>query len=139
MTIAVISAGVGALHHGDSGAGALEVASDANSDHHTHDVPGSLHHHGMAHTHGLNDPTGLYEAGMTRNVHLYVDDGAGGFTDVSTALGGPWDGSGSQFDVRNLDITQYIVGGGFREIQLSSTAIGAIKASVYIFGLLQSI
>jgi len=100
---------------------------------------GSLHHHGMAHTHpipalSLNNPTGLFETGMARNVHMLVDG-----VDVSSAVGGPWDGGGSAFDVNEVDISAYIQSGGFHEIQLTSTAIGGVKANVDVYGLLKSV
>jgi hypothetical protein len=91
------------------------------------------HAHPIPHTHtvpslALNSPTAIYEAGMAQGVHVYIDNGSG-LVDQTTPLAGPW-GAGSALDVSNLDITSYITTTGWKEIQLSSTAIGGITAQV---------
>jgi hypothetical protein len=97
------------------------------------------HTHGMSHTHAVNAPDGLYETGMARNVHLYVD-GVDVSTSVQDSSGnvGPWDGAGSEFSIDEIDISTYMQSGGFHEIQLSSTAIGGIMGFIDVIGLLQS-
>jgi hypothetical protein len=91
------------------------------------------HAHPIPHTHtvpslALNSPTAIYEAGMARGVHVWIDNGSG-LVDQTTPLAGPW-GSGSALDVSNLDVTSYITTTGWKEIQLSSTTIGGITAQV---------
>jgi len=120
-----------------SGGGSAPTSDDAATPHH-HVVAIAAHHHTLGAT-GLTNPTGLFETGMARNVHIWVDG-----TDVSALVkdssgnAGPWDGGGAEFDASEIDITKYIQSGGFHEIALSSSAIGGIKMSAYVFGLLKS-
>jgi hypothetical protein len=109
-----------------------------NSVDHTHSVSGqatagTTANNEATHTHSipslsLNSPTAIYEAGMAQGVHVYIDNGSG-LVDQTTPLAGPW-GAGVALDVSNLDITSYITTTGWKEIQLSSTAIGGITAQV---------
>jgi hypothetical protein len=103
---------------GTSANGGATTPTSSNESTHTHVIP-SL---------SLNAPSAIYEAGMAQGVHVFVDNGSG-LVDQTTPLAGPW-GAGVALDVSNLDITSYITTSGWKEIQLSSTAIGGITAQV---------
>lgn len=101
------------------------------------------HTHGMGHTHGipnlaLQSPTGLIDQAMAQGVHLLIAPAGGSFTDITSALGGPW-GSGSALDVNDLDISTYVTSGGWWEVQLSSTTLGGIIANVDVVGMVTAL
>jgi hypothetical protein len=77
-----------------------------------------------SHTHTLNAPSGLYDAGMAQGVHVFIDA-----VDRTTALSGPW-GSGSALDVSDLDISAWITTTGWHEVLLTSTTLGVIIGQI---------
>lgn len=97
------------------------------------DLDSPAHSHGMAHTHPLNAPTGLYDTGCAQGCHVFIDG-----VDRTTALGGPW-GGGSSIDVSDLDISAYITTTGWHEVAITSTTLGVIVAQVTTKALLKTV
>lgn len=102
-----------------------------NSDSHTHSIKDHrhlialpAHSHGMNHTHTLPNHThdivyGIYEGTSARGVSIKVD-------------GVLRDTTGYTTDQSNIDLTQWITTDGWHTIELTSTQLGRINASLYI-------
>lgn len=87
------------------------------------------HNHMMDHTHKLNLPNhthqiiyGIYEGTVATGVKVKVDG-------VERLNNG---GSGYSTDQNSLDLTEWITTSGWHTIELTSTQLGRINASIYI-------
>ena len=89
------------------------------------------HSHGMEHTHNIPTHThnlifGIYEGTTATNVTITING-----TDRTADLGGPFD-----TDQESLDISPYLVVGQFNTIELGSSQLGRIDATVFIQALM---
>jgi len=107
------------------------ISSDGNHAHgidarHSHDIDIPSHSHTVnipSHSHNL--VFGIYEATTPQGVTIIING-----VDRSAALGGPFNA-----DQDNLDIKEFLVAGN-NIIQLGSTRLGRIDASIFIQALM---
>lgn len=90
---------------------------------HSHNFTVPSHSHNVSipsHTHDIS--YGIYEGGTPSGVGIVING-----TDRTTDLGGSW-----SIDMDNLDITSYLSIGQWNTIELSSSSIGRIDATIFI-------
>lgn len=98
---------------------------------HTHTI--QTHTHGMEHTHTISNHThpldfGIYTGTSASNVTVKING-----ADRTSALGG---GTGFNVDKDDLNITPYMQVGQWNVIELGSTTLGRIDATVFIQALM---
>lgn len=98
---------------------------------HTHTI--QTHTHGMEHTHTIPNHThpldfGIYTGTSASNVTVKING-----ADRTSALGG---GTGFNVDKDDLNITPYMQVGQWNVIELGSTTLGRIDATVFIQALM---
>lgn len=96
---------------------------------HNHSVTISGHGHSVSiphHTHNLVH--GIYNSTTAYGVRCYING-----TDRTSVLGGPWNTSRD-----NLNITAYLALGQWNTIELSSTRLGRMDATVFIQALMNA-
>ena len=92
---------------------------------HRHDVSIPSHRHDIdlpAHSHGIS--YGIYESTLPSRITVKING-----IDRTSALGG---GSGFNSDRDNLDVTPYLAIGRWNTIELGSSALGRIDATIFI-------
>lgn len=100
------------------------IVNDATgSSGHNH---GTTSSHSVNHTHTVSGSSalGIAEGAVAQGVTVLIDG-----VDVTALLAtaGPY-GSGTEADFGEFDITPYVLGGGWHEIQFTSTTLGAMVA-----------
>ncbi len=91
------------------------------------------HRHGMEHTHSISNHThdiiyGIYEGTLPTNITIKING-----TDRTSILGG---GTGFNSDQSNLNITSYLSIGQWNTIELGSSRLGRLDATVFIQALM---
>lgn len=91
------------------------------------------HSHGMAHTHSISNHThdityGIYEGTLPTNITIKING-----TNRTSVLGG---GTGFNSDQSNLNITSYLSIGQWNTIELGSSQLGRLDATVFIQALM---
>lgn len=113
----------------------------AHTHNHNHDMTHThSHHHTLDHVHTTTIGSSLTEGGSPAGVRLYLDTGAG-YTELTSALAGPWDAS---FEVQlaryfndTLQPRQPIIGN--HKLLLTSTSIGTLEVNMDWYQMLKPV
>jgi phage minor structural protein len=96
---------------------------------HTHTVTIPSHTHGMNHTHNVTIPShthtiiyGIYESTVATEITIKING-----TDYTSVLGGVF-----TTDQDNIDISSYLLVGQWNTIELGSSQLGRIDATVFL-------
>lgn len=108
---------------------------------HSHDMTHTHnHHHTLDHTHPMTIASSITEGGSPAGVRLYLDTGAG-YTELTSALGGPWD---ANFEVQlaryfndTLQPRQPIIGN--HKLLLTSTSVGTLEVNLDWYQMLKPV